>query len=76
MPKVSVLMPIYKTNEVHLREAITSILTQTFTDFEFLLLDDCPDDDREKIVKSYNDKRIKYFKNEKNPRLGFWENIS
>lgn len=66
MPKVSVLMPIYKTNEVHLREAITSILTQTFTDFEFLLLDDCPDDDREKIVKSYNDKRIKYFKNEKN----------
>lgn len=43
MVKVSVLMPIYKTNEVYLREAITSILTQTFTDFEFLVLDDCPD---------------------------------
>ena len=65
MVKVSVLMPVYKTKEEYLREAIASILSQTFTDFEFLLLDDCPDDDREKIVKSYNDKRIKYFKNEK-----------
>lgn len=66
MPKVSVLMPVYKTNEVHLREAIESILSQTFTDFEFLILDDCPEDDREAIVKSYDDKRIKYLKNEQN----------
>lgn len=66
MVKVSVLMPVYKTKEEYLREAISSILNQTFTDFEFLILDDCPDDDREKIVKSYQDKRIKYFKNEKN----------
>lgn len=66
MFKVSVLMPIYKTQEIYLREAIESILEQTFLDFEFLILDDCPEDDREKIVKSYNDKRIKYFKNEKN----------
>lgn len=66
MPKVSVLMPVYRTNETYLREAIESILTQTFTDFEFLILDDCPEDDREEIVKSYNDKRISYFKNDKN----------
>lgn len=66
MPKVSVLMPVYKTNEIYLREAIESILAQTFTDFEFLILDDCPDDDRESVVKSYQDKRIKYLKNEKN----------
>lgn len=66
MPKVSVLMPVYKTDENHLREAIESILNQTFIDFEFLILDDCPENDREKIVKSYNDKRIKYFKNEYN----------
>ena len=59
-------MPVYKTNEAHLREAIESILNQTFTDFEFLILDDCPDDDREAIVKSYKDKRIKYSKNDKN----------
>ena len=66
MPKVSVLMPVYKTNEKYLREAIDSILNQTFKDFEFLILDDCPDDDREEIIKSYKDNRIKYTKNEKN----------
>ena len=66
MVKISVLMPVYKTPELYLREAIESILKQTFADFEFLILDDCPEDDREAIVKSYKDKRIKYFKNEKN----------
>lgn len=66
MPKVSVLMPVYKTPEKFLREAIESILAQTFTDFEFLILDDCPADDREQVVKSYADKRIKYAKNAQN----------
>ena len=66
MPKVSVLMPIYKTNEKYLKEAISSILNQSYTDFEFLILDDCPEDTREEIVKSFKDKRIKYFKNERN----------
>ena len=66
MTKVSVLMPVYKTPEKFLREAIESILAQTFRDFEFLILDDCPADDREKIVKLYADKRIKYAKNPQN----------
>lgn len=66
MPKVSVLMPVYKTDENYLREAIESILSQTFEDYEFLILDDCPDDYRESVVRSYTDKRIKYAKNEKN----------
>ena len=66
MPKVSVLMPIYKTKEEYLREAIESILNQSFADFEFLILDDCPDDDRAAIVKSYKDNRIKYSKNKEN----------
>lgn len=66
MPKVSVLMPVYKTQEEHLRAAIESILNQSFTDFEFLILDDCPTDTRETIVKSYNDPRIKYLINETN----------
>ena len=66
MPKVSVLMPIYKTKEKYLREAIESILSQTYADFELLILDDCPEDTRESIVKSYKDKRIKYYKNDHN----------
>ena len=59
-------MPIYKTPETYLREAIESILNQSYRDFELLILDDCPEDNREQIVKSYVDKRIKYFQNEKN----------
>ena len=64
--KVSVLTPIYKTDERFLREAIESVLNQTFGDFEFLLLDDCPEDDREAVVRSYDDKRIVYLRNERN----------
>lgn len=65
-PKVSVLMPVYKTKEAHLRQAIESILRQTFTDFEFLILDDCPEFPSEYIVNSYKDERIIYIKNEHN----------
>lgn len=64
MPKISVLMPIYNTNPEHLRSAIDSILGQTFTDFEFLILNDSPQNKEiESIVKSYTDTRIKYMKN-------------
>lgn len=66
MPKISVLMPVYKTPETYLREAIESVLTQSFADFEFLILDDCPEHPVEEIVKSYKDERIKYVQNEKN----------
>lgn len=61
MVKVSVLMPVYKTNELYLRQAIESILVQDFNDFEFLIADDCPDESVKDIVLSYQDKRIKYF---------------
>ncbi len=69
MPKVSVLTPIYNTNPKYLREAIESILKQTFTDFEFLILNDSPDNNEiEQIVKAYakKDKRVKYHKNDIN----------
>lgn len=66
MPKISVLMPVYKTNPEYLKEAIQSVLEQTFSDFEFLILDDCPLDDRESVVKSFKDPRIKYLKNDTN----------
>ncbi len=66
-PKVSVLTPIYNTNPQHLRECIESILNQTFTDFEFIILNDSPDNiEIQQIVKSYPDARIRYYRNEKN----------
>lgn len=67
MKKVSVLLPIYKTNESYLREAIESILNQTLEDFEFLIINDCPEDTRAgEIVLSYSDPRITYARNEIN----------
>lgn len=65
--KVSVLVPLYKTQESHLRAALDSILNQTFRDFELLLLDDSPEgEDRSGIVRSYQDSRIRYVSNETN----------
>ena len=41
--KVSVMMPIYNSREDYLREAIESILNQTYSDFEFLIINDSPE---------------------------------
>lgn len=61
-PKISVIMPVYNTKEEYLRPAIESILQQTFKNFEFLILNDGSSDETvEKVIKSYNDERIKYF---------------
>lgn len=60
-------MPIYNTDERYLREAVKSILDQTYEDFELLILNDSPDNTYlDKIVESFADKRIRYFKNEFN----------
>jgi glycosyltransferase involved in cell wall biosynthesis len=56
-PKVSVLMPVYN-GEKFLSEAIDSILNQTFSDFEFLIINDGSTDQTEAIIESYKDKRI------------------
>lgn len=66
-PKISVIMPAYNA-EKYIAEAIESILNQTFKDFEFIIIDDCSTDNTSKISLRYakKDKRIKYFRNEKN----------
>lgn len=75
MAKVSVLMPVYNTPEEYLRPAIESILVQTYQDFEFVILNDAsPDENVEKIVKSYSDKRIRYYKNDVNRGISFSRN--
>lgn len=65
MPKISVVMPAYNA-EKYIREAIDSILNQTFNDFEFIIINDGSTDNTKKIIKSYNDSRIVYLENEKN----------
>lgn len=65
--KVSVLTPLYKTNPEYLREMIESILNQTFSDFEFILLNDSPENkELKKIIESYKDSRIIYLENDTN----------
>lgn len=70
MPRVSVILPVYN-GEKYLTQAIDSVLSQTFTDFELLLLNDGSTDGSETIVQSYNDERIVYVKNERNSGLIF-----
>lgn len=70
MPRVTVLMPVYNGGK-YLNEAIESILNQTFTDFEFLIIDDGSTDNSVQIIQSYQDYRIRLECNETNQRLIF-----
>ena len=65
MPKVSVILPAYNA-EKYIKEAIDSIWSQTFRDFELIVINDCSKDSTEKIILSYNDPRLVYVKNEEN----------
>ena len=65
MPKISVIMPAYNA-EKYIKEAIDSILSQTFQDFELIVLNDCSKDSTEQIILSYTDDRVVYLKNEVN----------
>ena len=64
-PKVSVIMSVYN-GEKYLREAINGILNQTFTDFEFIIVNDGSTDNSLKIIQSYDDERIGIINNKKN----------
>ena len=73
-PQVSILMPVYNTAP-YLREAMDSMLAQTFTDFELIVLNDCSPDNAEEILDTYNDSRIVRYKGEKNVGLSNVLNI-
>jgi glycosyltransferase involved in cell wall biosynthesis len=67
-PLVTILMAVYN-GEKYLREAIESMLNQTYTNFEFLIINDGSIDATEEIILSYKDERIRYIKNEQNLKL-------
>lgn len=67
-PLVTVLMSVYN-GEKYLREAIESILCQTYGNIEFLIINDASTDRTAEIIQSYNNKRIRFFSNEVNLKL-------
>ena len=64
-PLVTVLMSVYN-GEKYFPETIESILNQTFTNFEFLIIDDGSSDNSIKIIESYDDPRIRLICNDEN----------
>ena len=70
MPKVSIVLPTYN-GEKYIRESIDSILNQTFTDWELIIVNDCSNDSTDSIITQYEkmDKRIRIIRNEKNQKL-------
>jgi glycosyltransferase involved in cell wall biosynthesis len=67
MPTISVIIPTY--NRAHLIGAsIASVLAQTYTDFELIVVDDGSTDDTEQQVHGFNDPRITYINQENKGR--------
>ncbi len=73
---VSIIMPSYNTG-VYIAETIESVLSQTYQNWELLIVDDCSTDETDEIVKGFlSDERIQYLKNEENSGAAFSRNIA
>lgn len=62
---VSIIMPSWNTG-TFIAESIESVINQTYKKWELIIVDDCSTDNTNEVVKSFNDDRIVYIKNEKN----------
>lgn len=74
--KVSVVMPVYNAQRF-IKDAIDSVLNQSYTDFEFIIVDDCSTDNSYEIMSEYakNDSRVKVYKNEQNKGVSYTRNV-
>lgn len=75
MPEVSIITPCYNSANF-IQETLSSVVKQTFTDWEWIITDDCSQDNTVEILKSIDDSRIKIFSTEKNGGAGKARNIS
>src|SRR5262249_19075696 len=64
-PTVSFIVLCYKLAHL-LPECVSSILSQTYDDFELLVMDDCSPDNTAEVAKSFGDPRVKYIRNQRN----------
>ena len=58
---ITVLISVFNSSKF-IRETLESVLNQTFSDYEILIVDDGSTDETEDIIYSYKDKRMKYVK--------------
>ena len=75
MPLLTVFTPVFNL-EKYIEETIISILSQTFTDFEYILIDDCSSDKTIEIIESFNDPRIILIKNDTNQGISHNRNYA
>ena len=73
MTDISIIVPVYNA-EKYLKKCLDSLVNQTKKELEFILINDGSTDKSEEIIKTYKDKRIKYFKN-KNQGIGKTRNF-
>jgi glycosyltransferase involved in cell wall biosynthesis len=72
-PIVSFVIPCYKLAHL-LPDCVNSILSQSYGDFEILIMDDCSPDNTAEVVRSFEDGRIRYIRND--PNLGHLHNYN
>lgn len=75
MPEVSIITPCYNSAK-YLQETIDSVINQTFTDWEWIITDDCSTDNSVEIIKENSDSRIILIQNKKNGGAGIARNSS
>ena len=62
---VSIIMPSWNTGK-YIAESIQSVLAQTYTNWELIIVDDCSTDNTDEVIANFCDKRIRYLKNTQN----------
>lgn len=72
-PKITIVLPIYN-GEKYLREAIDSVLAQTYRHFELWAINDGSSDNSAAIIDSYSDSRVKHFENHCNMGVVYTQN--
>ena len=72
-PTLSIIMPVYNA-EAYLREAVESILAQSFTDFELIIVEDGSTDNSREVIEGFNDSRIQVLYNDGNQGIVFTRN--
>lgn len=68
-PSISVILPVFNADSAELRKSVESILNQTYSDFELIIINDGSTNNCEEVILSFDDNRIKYVKNDTNLKL-------